>query len=320
MEKGKNNMADETKATIPNSDMDGGWKEVIDDLTEDFFKFYFPDIHKEIDFSQGVENLDTKLNQIIGDGDNIKRDADKLLKVTLLNGQKQTLYVHIEIQSYPDPTFEKRMFTYFYRIYDKYDEGVMSLAVLVDGNKNFRPTSFTIKHFGFKMEFEFPMVKLIDYDENELKNVMNPFAVVTRVQLAQIRIKKEDKKAVYNFKRNLIIELEDTGYDRDTAIKLIKFIDYVLTLSEEDDIKLKKELEEYEETQKVSYVTSFERLAKQEGQIENARESILEVLKEKFTDIPYKLNEAIMYCDDLAKLKALLRKAAIASSIDEISV
>ena len=33
----------------PSSDMDGGWKDVIEDFTEDFFKFYLPEMHEGID-------------------------------------------------------------------------------------------------------------------------------------------------------------------------------------------------------------------------------------------------------------------------------
>lgn len=40
--------------TPPNSDMDSGWKDVIEDFTEDFFLFYLPETHQGIDFAQGI--------------------------------------------------------------------------------------------------------------------------------------------------------------------------------------------------------------------------------------------------------------------------
>jgi hypothetical protein len=307
-------MTMETNAGIPASDMDGGWKEIIEDLTEDFFKFYFPDIHAGINFTKGVMFLDKELNQIISDGDNIKREADKLLRVTLLDGRTQTLYIHVEVQGQRDPTFAKRMFVYNYRIYDKYNDDVMSLALLIDGDENFRPDTFSINHFGFKTTFKFPMVKLIDFDEEELKSERNPFAVATRVQLAKIRIRREDVTAVYNFKRELLKELGRMGYDRETGRKLLKFIDFVLTLSKNDDIKLKKEIEQYEETNNMPYVTSFERLAKEEG----IREGVLEILEVRFTEVPYAIKEKINYCDDLKKLKKLHRQALTIKTIDEL--
>ncbi len=49
------------------TDADGGWKDIIEDFTEEFLEFYFPDIHKAIDFSVPVEFLDTELRQITAD-------------------------------------------------------------------------------------------------------------------------------------------------------------------------------------------------------------------------------------------------------------
>lgn len=326
MEKGQDNMADENNTTVPKSDMDGGWKDIIEDFTEDFFKFYFPDIHDGIDFSKGVKFRNTQLNKILSDSDNIKRDADKLMEVTLLNGDKQLLFIHVEVQSYFDSTFAERMYVYNYRIYDTFRTDVMSLALLIDDDKSFRPTNFTIKHFGFRMEFEFPMVKILDYDMDELEGDDNPFAIATRVQLAKMKAKDDEER--YSFKLNFAKGLYKAGYTKEKILNLYKFIDFVLTLPEYLAIKFKKELEQFEEANGMPYVTSNERLAKQEGlmegvhqgQLEKAREDVLEVLDSKSWDIPYTLKEKINYCDDLAELKAIFRKALRANSINELSI
>jgi hypothetical protein len=65
------------RETVPHSDIDSGWKDVIEDFTEDFFRFYLPEMHQGIDFSQGVKFLDKELNEILSDSDNIKREADR---------------------------------------------------------------------------------------------------------------------------------------------------------------------------------------------------------------------------------------------------
>jgi hypothetical protein len=76
----------EHSGTTPNSDMDGGWKDVIEDFTEDFFKFYLPEMHRGIDFTCGVTFLDKELNEIVSGSDNIRREADRLLEVRLKGG------------------------------------------------------------------------------------------------------------------------------------------------------------------------------------------------------------------------------------------
>jgi len=47
--------------------------------------------------------------------------------------------IHIEVQGYPDADFEERMFIYYYCIFDKYKTKVVSLAILTDVNKKYRP-------------------------------------------------------------------------------------------------------------------------------------------------------------------------------------
>jgi len=71
---------------IPNSDMDGGWKDIIENFTEEFFSFFLPEMHAAIDFTQGVKFLDRELSEIVSDSDNIRREADRLLEVHLKDG------------------------------------------------------------------------------------------------------------------------------------------------------------------------------------------------------------------------------------------
>jgi len=68
------------------------------------------------------------------------------------------------------------------------------------------------------------------------------------------------------------------------------------------------------------YVTSVERLAKHEGQLQGRREDVIEALEARFDEIPYQLREAINQTDDDAKLKQLLRRAVLVKSLDEFEL
>ena len=48
------------------------------------------------------------------------RFVDKLVKVYTTAGTARYLLIHIEVQGQYDKEFTKRMFTYFYRIYDRF--------------------------------------------------------------------------------------------------------------------------------------------------------------------------------------------------------
>ncbi len=60
---------------------DSAWKEVIEEHFESFLEFFFPEIHKDIDFSKGFEFLSKELRKITPDGNVGKRYADELIKV-----------------------------------------------------------------------------------------------------------------------------------------------------------------------------------------------------------------------------------------------
>lgn len=92
---------------------------------------------------------------------------------------------HIEVDGTPRAKLMERMFIYYYRLYDQLkDNGmkIISLAVLIDDEKNFRPNEFNIKGWGFLLKLKIPIVKITDYlwDEKKKKQLSrstNPMAM-----------------------------------------------------------------------------------------------------------------------------------------------
>ena len=68
--------------------------------------------------------------------------ADKLVKVWRKNGTEIWVLIHVEVQSQDEADFAERMFVYHYRISDKYRCPVVSLAVLGDERRNWKPEKF----------------------------------------------------------------------------------------------------------------------------------------------------------------------------------
>ncbi len=106
------------------------WKSIIEDLPEEFIRFFLSDFEILIDFTQPVIFLDTELQKISRGLRKGKRIADKLLRVSLKDGSDQWFLIHVEIQNQPDPTLPERMFTYFYRIRDKYEKDVTAISII----------------------------------------------------------------------------------------------------------------------------------------------------------------------------------------------
>ncbi len=110
---------------------------------------------------------------------------DKLVQVRRQDGSEAWVLIHIEVQGQVDSEFAKRMYIYHYRLYARYDRPVVSLAVLGNERKNWRPDCFGYGLCGGKMRLEFPIIKLLDYQSHweQLEHSHNPFAVLTMAHL-----------------------------------------------------------------------------------------------------------------------------------------
>jgi hypothetical protein len=77
------------------------------------------------------------------------------------------------------------------------------------------------------------------------------------------------------------------------------------------------ELGNDEEANRMRYVTSIERLAKEEGVIQTLRESVIINLTTQFEEVSTQVVEAVNKIDDVAVLKDLLRRAILVNSMAE---
>ena len=118
------------------------WKAIIEDLPEEFIRFFYSPYVDLIDFSRKVEFLDTELQRISRGLKKGKRIVDKLIKVYLKDGSIQWFVIHVEVQNYIDKAMDHRMFVYYYRIKDKYDKEVTAIAVL-----NYPETALEVGQF-----------------------------------------------------------------------------------------------------------------------------------------------------------------------------
>jgi len=107
------------------------------------FGLFFPLAYQAINWTQPHTFLDQELAQIVRDGEIGKRRIDRLVQVTTLNSTLEWVYIHIEVQSQVDSDFAERLFTYNYRLYDRYHRPVATLAVLADESLNWRPEGFS---------------------------------------------------------------------------------------------------------------------------------------------------------------------------------
>jgi hypothetical protein len=299
---------------------------VIDCYFPSFIALFFPDIHSAVDWSRGHEMLDKELRQIVREAKVGRRHVDKLVKVWRQDGVEAWVLVHIEVQTQREDGFARRMYVYNYRLFDRYNQAVVSLAMLADEQAGWRPRAFKSSLWGCTAGIEFPTVKLLDYaaDESALERDANPFAtlVLAHLKTQQTRSSPEDRRA---WKLRLVRGLYERGVQRGDIQNLFRFIDWMMELPPVLSEQFWNEMRAFEEEKKMPYVTSVERMAEERG-IEKGRKEGLQQglqqglvlgLKLKFGASAKKLSPRIKRIEDISILESLQHVLDKAATLEE---
>ena len=321
--------------TTPTADYDSPWKEALARYLPDAFALFFPAVHAEIDWSRQYQPLDKELQQVTRDANLGRRLADTLFQVWRRDGTDAWVLIHIEVQGQPDRDFAQRMFVYYYRIFDRHQRPIMSVAILGDEQPDWRPTRFTQELWGCREELRYPVVKLLDWRErdDELAASANPFAVVVRAYLAA-QATAGSLEARGRAKLGLIRGLYERGYARKQILELFRLIDWMLALPPEQDDVLWREIARIEEERRMPYITSVERIGlqrgeqiglqrgeqigRQEGELQGQRAMLRRLIQARFGTVPEALGQQIDAADQvrLDQLADQIGAAASLSALD----
>ncbi|MEO5372338.1 MAG: DUF4351 domain-containing protein [Magnetococcus sp. DMHC-1] len=309
---------------------DTPWKDILEAYFKDFLAFFLPIAHDNIDWERGHEFLDTELASITREAEIGDRRMDKLVKVWQRNGDEHWVLIHIEVQGDRVPKFAARMYTYQYRAYDLQQKPVVGLAILADEEIGWRPSEYSSILWGTSLTYQFATVKLLDYQDHqaELEKSDNPFSIVTLAHLhaKKTRNRPEDR---YQMKLTLVRSLYKRGFSRQQVIDIFRFIDWVLRLPEEIDKRFRHEMLNFEENQKMPYISSVERIGMEIGRQEGHQDGLKEGLKEGAAVVFLRLLQrrfgppsAVIHdtvkSADLASLELWSDKIFDAGSIEEI--
>ncbi|NJL89453.1 MAG: cytosolic protein [Coleofasciculaceae cyanobacterium SM2_1_6] len=250
----------------PQTEFDSPWKDILELYFSEFIHFFLPVAHSEIDWDRPPEFLDKELQQVVRDTELGRRMADKLVKVWRKNGTEIWVLIHVEIQSQDEADFAERMFVYHYRIFDKYRCPVVSLAVLGDERRNWKPEQFSYQLWETSVSFNFKVVKLLEYVDRwaELETSQSPFAIVVVAHL-KAQETRSDRLERKTWKIALVRRLYEQNYSRTEVINLFHFIDWVMSLPEELEQEFWQSVQQLEEDRSMPYITSVQRIGRQEG-------------------------------------------------------
>ena len=307
------------------TDYDSPWKDILETYFQSALELCFPQIARQIDWSKGVQLLNKEFQKIVRRSELGRRNVDVLAQVWTLAGHEQWVLLHVEVQAQRDPNFPRRMFDYYSRICQRYNRPVASLAILADAHPRWQPSTYEQEFLDCKVRLEFPVVKLSDLVKNEAELLRNPnpFAIVV---LAQVKAHQTQgalrQRRVW--KATLAKLGHERGYSRRLILDLYNFVDWVMVLSPKLEREVEQEIETFEQTKQMKYITNMERRGlerglekgRQEGQVRNQQESVLAVLETRFGEVPYPLREVITAMNDLVQLKQWHRSAIKLPSIE----
>lgn len=322
------------------------WKDALENLFPYFIELVIPAFYSDVDWEKNPIFLDKELHQISPKSEESKRYVDRLVRVFMIDGEERWVLVHVEAQGYRDTNFSRRMFIYFYRIFDKFNRDVLSLVVFSELSSRYKPSEFSYQFYTTKLEFKYQTYKILEQDDEKLQKSNNPFALVVLAAKKSLESRKDEQKR-FRFKRELVKLMLEKGYGREEIVNVFKFLDGILALEDLEKEKIIYNEMKRSEVKEVAYLTPFERIAIEEGMkkgmeegiekgieegmekgmekgmkkgmLQEARELVKEALEEKFGVVPEYIQEKLQEIQEEAVLRKLLRQSIKASSLEEFS-
>lgn len=298
------------------AERDSPWKDTLDDYLEEFRREFVPATHAVVDWTLGVENLETELPKIIREGEMGLVVADRLYRVREA-GTADPLYllIHAEVQNQRDEDLPHRMFTYHHRIKDAYGRHPIGIAILGDPSPTWRPTHYEWGQGGARLRYDFATVKLWDWrDRVEALEAMPGFIGAAVLAHLQSFATKDDARARVDWKKRLARLLYNKKYDQEGIRRAFRIIDWFLALPPGLERQFNEWAYTFERETAVPYVWSRERFAKEDGQ----REVVTLALRTKFKEAGQQFAEAELSEADGAKLEKVITTLFAVNTLDEL--
>jgi hypothetical protein len=239
-----------------------------------------------------------------------RREADLVAQVRLRQ-HPATLLIHLEHQAQADAALDRRMFRYFARLYDRYDQPIYPIALCsyphprrpAADRHEVRAAQRTV------LTFQYQVVQLNRMDWRAYLTTTNPAAMAL---MARMRVAPEDRWRVKAACLRLLAGAPLTGAQR----RLIgQFVDIYLPLNAREEQALAAEVARLPGAAKevvMELITSWERKGRAEGLREGRAEGLREgqrlvverMLMRRFGALPSGVRErlAMLTADELTAL------------------
>jgi hypothetical protein len=266
----------------PRSENDSVWKETVKEDFPTFMQLFFAPEAEDIDWNKPHKFLDADLRRLTVASKHKNRIADKLVRVEYKNGRPGFLLIHLELQSYKEVEFARRMFIYFYRIFEnnvELEEGdLITIVLLTKEEAAETKDRFEYKKGRFELLFKYPLEKLWEYQSRraEFEASNNFFYLLIAIHLRALEAKNQQQ--MYDTKLEFYTLLLEKGFAGEDVVKLYKFLDWSIQMPKYLESRFTAAVEELERSKQVNYVTSAERLGVARGRKQGRRKGRAEGL------------------------------------------
>ncbi|MEK7434504.1 MAG: hypothetical protein AABZ74_15335 [Cyanobacteriota bacterium] len=192
-----------------------------------------PDLYEFIDFSIKPKSLDNEFGILFPESKSENRRVDKLFEVHLKDGKSKWVLLNIEIQSYEDDSFDKRMFQHYFRIFDKFDKEIEAIVIYTYEVNRHKYKQYESKFLQTRLLYEYRVYDLAEQSLEKLKESKNPFSFVVQTLIKGFNHKDTDKNN-FDFKKELTSLLFVSGYSKYEIKNVFRFINFVLEIKNKE--------------------------------------------------------------------------------------
>ena len=252
-----------------NSDYDGAWKDLLHAHLRECLECYFPAVAKAVDWRRAPVFLDQELKELAISDDASGNRVDILVEVRLVDGGRQVIYLHMEVQSAFEEGFAGRVYRCFQGISRGTGRDVVTLVVLADLNPDWKPQAHEYQRLGCRLQFTFPVCKILEILPALEGDIRLPaLAAVAQIEALRTSSNPDLRLAA---RWRLTRRLLESGRNRKQVVAAFRLLSWMMKLPEAQTLQLRTQFVEYEQMNSTAYITDIEELWLREG-MEKGRE------------------------------------------------
>lgn len=265
-------------------DHDRLFKELLTTFFSDFLALFLPEIMAYLE-PDSITFLDKEVFTDVTAGE--KYEADLLVKAKVQT-QESFFLIHLEHQAQHQSAFDKRMFRYFARLYEKYDLPIYPIALFSYGSPKTPQANFHQVKFPNQtiLNFHYDVIQLNQLNWRDFLQHHNPVATAL---MAKMNIADSDRLRV---KCECLRLLATLRLDRAKMQLISGFIDTYLRLSQAENRLLQAEIDRMETDTKeviMQIVTSWMEEGLQQGLQEGKQQGLQEGKQEEALSLTRRL-------------------------------